>query len=271
LSDPKGLPDGSPTPLALALSKSSAGTFPTRNDHCEIHGPFVSKQYLGRIWQTCPKCAQIADLERKAEEQANAVKQAALRKAHNLAKAGIPQRYLDRTLDNYHVSHAGQQRAMDFCRHYVTHFEEALKTGRGAMFVGSTGTGKTHLCLGIAHALLDTGNYRVYFTTTLRAIRRIKDTWGRTSGETEAQAVAALVSPDLLILDEVGVQFGSETEKNLLFDVMNERYERRKPTIFLSNLTKDGVRDYLGERVFSRLREDGGKYIAYDWDDYRAT
>lgn len=85
--------------------------------------------------------------------------------------------------------------------------------------------------------------------------------------------------PDLLILDEVGVQFGSDTERLLLFDILNERYERRRPTILMSNLALDdaeeggrvvpGIKSYLGERVFDRLREDGGQSVVFDWPSHR--
>lgn len=87
----------------------------------------------------------------------------------------------------------------------------------------------------------------------MRAIRRVKDTWSRDSRESETDAIAALVFPDLLILDEVGVQFGSDTEKLILFDVLNERYEKRRPTLMLSNLGLDDVRAFLGERAFSTV------------------
>lgn len=71
------------------------------------------------------------------------------------------------------------------------------------------------------------------------------------------------------MLDEVGVQFGSETEKLMLFDVLNERYEERRSTILLSNLDLNGVKGFLGERVFDRIREDGGQYIPFDWESFR--
>ena len=105
----------------------------------------------------------------------------------------------------------------------------------------------------------------VMFTTVMRAIRRVKDTWSRDSRESESEAIAALVFPDLLILDEVGVQFGSDTEKLILFDVLNERYEKRKPTLLLSNLPAEEVREYLGKRVCDRLSEDGGEVVVFDW------
>lgn len=67
----------------------------------------------------------------------------------------------------------------------------------------------------------------------------------------------------------MGVQFGSDFERNTMFDVLNERYERRKPTLFLSNLTKAEVTEFLGERVMDRLREDGGQVIPFTWESYR--
>ena len=76
---------------------------------------------------------------------------------------------------------------------------------------------------------------------------------------------------DLLILDEVGVQFGSDTEKLILFDVLNERYEKRRPTLVLSNLSLPDVEQYLGERIFDRLREDGGEAVVFDWESHRGN
>ena len=47
-----------------------------------------------------------------------------------------------------------------------------------------------------------------------------------------------------------------------------ERYENSKSAILLSNLTPTEVKVFLGERVFDRLREDGGKAIAFDWESH---
>jgi DNA replication protein DnaC len=106
------------------------------------------------------------------------------------------------------------------------------------------------------------------FVTVQRLIRRVKDSW-HTKAETESEVVDAFASPDLLILDEVGVQFGSEFERQLLFDVLNERYEKLKPSILLSNIPKEQLADYLGERVTDMLRENGDKMIGFDWESYR--
>jgi DNA replication protein DnaC len=177
-------------------------------------------------------------------------------------------RFQDRTLDRFVVTHVAQERALCFARAYVAQFDQVLTTGRSAIFVGKPGTGKTHLAAGIGLALM-ARHYHVLFLTVLRALRLVKDTWSRGSEWTESEVVARLARPDLLILDEIGMQFGSRTEENILFDVLNERYESRRPTLLISNLVVDEVRDVMGERIWDRLREDGGDIVTFDWVSYR--
>ena len=126
----------------------------------------------------------------------------------------------------------------ELARRYADGFgAEAAKSGASLVFCGGVGAGKTHLAVGIAHRLMEQGRIAV-FTSVINAIRRVKDTYRRDSGQSEAQVVAGFIRPDLLILDEVGVQFGSETEKMILFEIINGRYEQLKPTIVISNLAR---------------------------------
>lgn len=107
------------------------------------------------------------------------------------------------------------------------------------------------------------------FTSVIRAVRSVKETFGKGVERTEAQVLRDLVEPDLLILDEVGVQFGSDAEKLILFEIINGRYESRRPTIIISNLAIGELEKYLGARAVDRLREGGGKVVVFDWESYR--
>ena len=242
---------------------------PTRIDHCDAHGDFEARNFIGRVWSKCPECAREEEARKKEAEEAEARKQKRLRWEAKIGAAGIPERFRERTLDSFEADTPAQQHALEVAKNYAANFGEALKTGRCLIFVGRPGTGKTHLAVGIGLRIMGAENRTVLFTTVMRAIRRVKDSWANNSTETESQAIAALTFPDLLILDEVGVQFGSDFERNIMFDIMNERYEKRRPTIILSNLSKDELIGFLGERVFDRMREDGGKVIGFDWDSYR--
>lgn len=206
-----------------------------------------------------------------AREKAKAKAADVARWQQRIGMAGIPDRFCDRTLESYVAATPCQRKALAFAEEYAHRFNQTSETGRSALFIGKPGTGKTHMAIGIAQTAMKRWNASVLFTTTLRAIRRVKDTWHRDSVETESQAIAALVFPDLLILDEIGIQFGSNTEKLILFDVLNSRYEKRAPTLLLSNLTLSEVRGYLGERVFDRMREDGGEVVVFDWASHRGS
>ena len=245
---------------------------PTKEIICIKHNvAYTSTNYIGDHWTECPKCMiEIRDAE--AKKQIERDKQAALEReqrrwAAKIGSAAIPERFKDRTLDSYVAKTSGQKKALAFAKEYAENFDQVMRTGRSAVFVGKVGTGKTHLAVGIALSIMQQQKSPV-FVTVQRLIRRVKDSW-RTKEETETEVINAFALPDLLILDEVGVQFGSEFEKQVLFDVLNERYEKLKPSILLSNIPSEQLSDYLGERVTVRLRENGGALIGFNWDSYR--
>ena len=244
---------------------------PTEERNCSEHGAYTSTNFIGEHWTVCPKCMMIQrDKEAKeqlaADEKLRQERIASKWKA-KITGAAIPERFKDRTLESYVAKTSGQKKALAFATEYAKNFDLVLKEGRSAIFVGKVGTGKTHLAIGIALSIMQQQRSAL-FVTVQRLIRRVKDSW-HTKEETESQVVDVFASPDLLVLDEVGVQFGSEFEKQVLFDVLNTRYENRKPSILLSNIPKEELSDYLGERVTDRLRENGGKVIGFDWESYR--
>ena len=236
---------------------------------CDTHGAYESRCFIGSIWSKCPTCGAETAAKERAEVETRERESRLQAWQRKIGDAGIPERFRDRSLPGFVVKTFAQGNALEFAKSYADNFDAALKTGRSALFLGKPGTGKTHLAVGIGMQIMQRDNRSVLFTTVMRAIRRVKDTWSRDSRESESEAIAALVFPDLLILDEVGVQFGSDTEKLILFDVLNERYEKRRPTLMLSNLGLDDVRAFLGDRIFDRLREDGGESIVFDRESYR--
>lgn len=183
-------------------------------------------------------------------------------------RAAIPPRFATRTLSNFKPQCDKSDVALRTAKSYAESFATVLENGQSLIFVGNVGSGKTHLASGIAHEILRQG-YSALFSTVLSAVRTVKDTYRRDSIKTESEAIMDLVKPDLLVLDEVGVQFGSDTEKLILFEIINGRYEHMRPTILLSNLDIKGLTEYLGERVIDRLREGGGRPIIFNWASYR--
>ncbi|MFZ6727364.1 ATP-binding protein [Undibacterium sp. MH2W] len=235
---------------------------------CGSHGEFKAHQFRSH-WSGCPKCLEEIDLRhRQAEIERFEMERKDRMWKSILGRSAIPERFSEKTLENYFPKTEGAESALQICREYAANFEGILKIGRSLILCGGVGTGKTHLAVGIANAIMKEGKQPV-FSSVSKAIRKIKETYARDSVKTEDEAIQDFIKPDLLILDEVGVQFGSETEKMYLFEIINGRYELLKPTILISNLGRAELEKFIGTRVIDRLREGGGRMVVFDWGSYR--
>lgn len=245
-----------------------AATMPAIDGHCDTHGPFQSKVLMlfadSRVMRSrCPVCtAEAQELKRIETEKREAEERQRIT-LMRFRRAGIPERFIDRTFKTYVPTTPAQRRALSIAQA----FADSREPGRSLIMCGKPGTGKTHLACAIANAMVLSGS-TAYFATVLAAVRHVKDTYRRDSERSESEAIEDLTKPSVLILDEVGAQIGSEHEKLILFEVINERYANCMPTILLSNLTQDELTTYLGERVMDRFRE-GGAVIAFDWESHR--
>ena len=66
--------------------------------------------------------------------------------------------------------------------------------------------------------------------------------------------MAKLTMVTCLVLDEIGVQSGSEYEKKRLFQIIDGRIKNGRPTILISNLDRDELKALLTPRVMSRIK-----------------
>lgn len=173
----------------------------TRTDKCDTHGPFDSRCFIGSIWSKCPTCNAEAAAKEKAQLEAKERDDRRQAWQRRIGEAGIPERFRNRSLQSFVAETEAQARALEFASSYADSFDDALATGRSALFIGKPGTGKTHLAVGVGLSVMHRDSRTVLFTTVMRAIRRVKDTWSRESRESETQAIAALVFPDLLLGD----------------------------------------------------------------------
>jgi DNA replication protein DnaC len=237
---------------------------------CPKHGDYMSIMITGRESQ-CPKCVdELLKSEYKRDVAKTATENISAKANVVFSRAAIPPRFTGRTLENYQPTCDEAKKALEVAKCYANEFEGVLANGRNLMFVGSVGSGKTHLATGIANQVMTQG-YSALFASVISAVRKVKETYRRDAEQSEANAIKSLIDPDLLILDEVGVQFGTDAEKIILFEIINGRYEHMKPTILISNLGLDGLGEYLGDRVIDRLREGGGKAVIFNWPSYRRS
>lgn len=244
---------------------------------CDKHGAFQQRckkaNLLTRVLETkseCPACLteKLAKLE--ADEAASERRWKQSQIDRMIGDLQLPERFASATLDNYQPVNDDAARCLKLCKAYAAKWPERLKQGGGLVMCGKPGTGKNHLALAIAKHVINEHQNSALFTTALRIARLFKSTWSKNSERTEAEVIRIYTDPELLIIDEVGVQFGSEAEKLILFEIINTRYERMMPTILISNLPKDELAAFIGERVIDRMNDGGGCTLAFTWDSYRS-
>jgi len=87
---------------------------------------------------------------------------------------------------------------------------------------------------------------------------------------TQSEFLRRMGELDLLVIDEVGVQFGTDTERMILYEVLDLRYEAMLPVILTSNIRNmKTLEKLLGERIIDRLFEGESRILFFDWESYR--
>jgi len=238
---------------------------------CEIHDINYTAEIVkfGRTEkiEPCPNCKEKTKLDNEVKEREKTDRIRNEFFIKNLKSSRIPKRYSDRTLDNFRCEISDQYAAIEKARQFSNKLNTAPNSGVGLILSGKQGTGKTHIACSIGREYARVGT--VLFLTTSELIRKIRETYRNDCSMTEQGVIDLMANYGLLILDEIGMQKGTESEENLLFEVINKRYSNLKSTILISNLNTVQMQELIGVRTIDRMKEGGGMLINFKWDSYR--
>ncbi len=144
--------------------------------------------------------------------------------------------------------YTAMERVFFFCREYANHFSA---TAPSILMFGKTGLGKTHLSLAIANEVLRQG-YSVLYDSVINFLRQIeKEHFGKESRDNDT--LELILSCDLLILDDLGTEFRSQFYQSAVYNIINTRMNRNKPTIISTNMNYDEISYHYDERITSRI------------------
>ncbi|RCG29006.1 ATP-binding protein [Sphaerisporangium album] len=141
-----------------------------------------------------------------------------------------------------------------------------LARGGSLFLLGATGRGKTFEAYGVIRAVAEAGIAAHWAALTEGDLfARLRPRPGVDS-EAEFERVA---QAELLVLDDLGSAKASDwTVNEVVFRLVNYRYEHMAPTVFVSNLELDEIKERLGDRITGRLNEMAQR-VVFDGNDRR--
>ena len=160
--------------------------------------------------------------------------------------AAMSGKWQERTLESFQVT-SDNKEAYEAAVEYAKTLNPF--TEDGLMFMGDVGTGKTHLAAGILKVAYNRGLDGVLISVP-DLLNEIRD--GYKDGRFNEKKFKEKF---LVILDDLGTEKPSEWVREMLFTLINYRYENKKPLIVTTNCTPSELIEQLGKRTADRLRE----------------
>lgn len=136
---------------------------------------------------------------------------------------------------------------LSFARQYAADFSP---TSDNILFMGKSGLGKTHLSLSIVREVVGKG-YNVVYGSAQNLFSEAEKEHFSYNGENEKRQ--RLLNADLLVIDDLGTEFITSFVQSLIYDIINTRLLRGKPTIINTNLNIEELEARYTARISSRF------------------
>ncbi len=164
--------------------------------------------------------------------------------------------YPDKTDENGENPRQRMTSVLKLCREYVINFSP--DSSKNLLFMGSSGLGKTHLTLAIVSGVIEKGFLPIYGSAE-NLFSRIDAEKFSSEGKGTYEA---MLNCDLLVIDDLGAEMVTSSTKSALYNLVNTRILKRKPTIINTNLSMKEIETKYTARISSRFIGE------YEWNRF---
>lgn len=242
--------DGIAKRAAEAVQQNEDDYFENGLLHCgKCRTPKQSRIILFGQERT-PFCLCKCAAERRDAEEAARKHQEKLLKIAQMRRAGFPESDMQNW--NFNNDDGANEKISKVSHNYVDNFDKMLAKGKGLLFYGTVGTGKTFYSACIANALLDKA-YPCLMTNFSRLVNTISGMF-----EGKQEYIDGLNRYALLVIDDLAAERDTEYMNEIVQTIIDSRYRAGLPTIITTNLTADEIKnpaDIRKQRTYSRLLE----------------
>ena len=219
------------------------------------------QQELSKIG--CEKCDGFGNIVTPEGVRPCECKIRAITAAH-LSSASIPPMFIMKNFESFKPNTPRRTRNLKMSREFINNY---IPGNRGLMFMGTCGTGKTHLAVSLLRELIQKG-YSGLFYNVITLLDDLRATYAFDNTATQWPILDKVYGIDILVLDDLGAEKTSGWVNDRLYAIINHRYERKKTTLVTTNRDIPELREQIGERIYSRL-EEMCERILFEGEDYR--
>jgi hypothetical protein len=194
----------------------------------------------------CPDGRAMQDRATEAQADLDALRRPSL-VAEKLARIELPERYRDFTLESFPVSELTRP-ACELMSAWADGGDYSV------LLYGPASTGKTGLCVGGLKARVMRevrGGFYMPVTTLLGLIRQ--GYRQREVSEDQEDVFLRVKRVPFLLLDDLGKEKQTDWTDETLFELINERYTKRRLTLFTSNYDLDQLAERMDETKIDRI------------------
>lgn len=206
----------------------------------------------------CPKCGGSMWITWKDEQGCDMARRCECFEPtmakRRIARSGISEPFRAKGFKNFDTRGIAQlEKAFTICVDYCKNYPDIKELRHNSiLLLGQVGSGKTHLALASANALLDFQKVRVVYMPYREMATRLKQ--NITDEEAYNKAINELKTAPMLVIDDLLKGKTTDSDINILFEIVNYRYVCNLPLIVTSEKTTGELLDFDGA-IGSRLVE----------------
>jgi DNA replication protein DnaC len=206
--------------------------------------------------QVSHNCEICKDTEWIINTETNSAKpckcQEAKRYKRILENCGISEAFLKKNFSNYTPKNAAQREAKETAQAYAKNFETIRNERNNSIaFLKQVGSGKTHLSIAICNTLMEQGT-GVRYMQYREVITRLKQ--NMTDEAYYQNEMHKYKECPVLLIDDLYKGKTTESDINLVYEIINHRYLKGMPIILSCEYDMDKLLEF-DEAIGSRIAE----------------